>query len=95
MDKQFPTPDEIKEFTFGYVLMECDGKHPEDEWTSLDESWDLNIWLKDGVPWVTVYPLIRDGQEVKRWDIGISIDMSDKYPVFVVPEELEEDEDDN
>lgn len=59
VDKNFPTIGEILSYVRKYVMEECNEVYPEDEWTSIGDFWDINLWMNDLGKLVTVYPVVN------------------------------------
>lgn len=66
----FPNTKDIIAFADEYTALW--GDWMEDEWYSLGEKWDLNIWTTEGKRKLTVYPVDLNQTDHSK---GISLDL--------------------
>jgi len=53
-DMAFPTIEEIRK---NVRLAVGDGAYPEDDWIIVGGIWEINVWKRQGKPWITIYPM--------------------------------------
>ena len=79
---EFPNIQTLYKYVIGYV--DKNGEWPEDEWYAWSDSWDINIWIRDGNKMFTIYPTALLSKGVLSIDTsrGISVNVSDVQKLF-------------
>jgi len=69
-DSNFPEINDILLPVNAYVANDLKGIWPDDDWLTIG-SWDANLWLDDGAPVLTIYPINSYGQTMAYLGIRI------------------------
>ena len=71
-DEEFPEIAEIIIAILEYVRTTDYNVFEADEWFSVSDYWDINMWYKDGIRWATIYGVDKGEADTSK---GIGINM--------------------